>query len=68
MMGNPSQGRGAWKQWFVLAGFVVIGGYLMTTEHRVHLLSVFPLLILLACPLMMLFMHHDDAPPGGLVK
>jgi hypothetical protein len=28
------------------------------TEHRAHLFGVLPFLLLLACPFMMMFMHH----------
>lgn len=46
--------RGRW----VFYGFLVFVGFLLFTEHRAHLLGVLPYLILLACPLMHLFMHH----------
>ncbi|OGA95513.1 MAG: hypothetical protein A3E79_10850 [Burkholderiales bacterium RIFCSPHIGHO2_12_FULL_61_11] len=52
-------------------GFVVIGavaGYFLLTEHRAHFFGVLPYLLLLACPLMHLFMHHghgDHAHPPG---
>ena len=44
------------------AGFVVIGGvaaFLLLSQHRAHFLGALPYLLLLACPLMHLFMHHD---------
>lgn len=37
-------------------GAVVV--YLLT-EHTAHVYGVLPYLVLLACPLMHLFMHHD---------
>lgn len=43
---------------------------LLLTDHRQHLLDFLPFLILLACPLMHLFMHHGhgarsrDHPSG----
>jgi len=43
----------------VLIGFIAIGGFYLVTEHRAHLLGWLPFLIILACPLMHLFMHHD---------
>jgi len=46
--------RGQW----VFYGFLIFAGLLLFTEHRVHVLSFLPYLILLACPLMHLFMHH----------
>lgn len=50
--------RGQW----VFYGFLAFAGLLLFTEHRAHVLGILPYLILLACPLMHLFMHHghDD--------
>ena len=48
------RGRGSW----VLLGFLAVAGYFLVTEHTVHVLSALPWLLLLACPLMHLFMHH----------
>ena len=42
----------------VLIGFLLIAGFFLITEHTAHFLGVLPYLILLACPLMHLFMHH----------
>ncbi len=38
---------------------LIVGGYFLWSEHRAHLLEALPYLILLACPLMHVFMHHD---------
>lgn len=41
-------------------GFLIIGGYFLWTEHSAHLalaLPYLPWLLLLACPLLHLFMH-----------
>ena len=43
--------------WITIIFIAVISFYLFT-EHRAHLLGILPWLILLACPLMHLFMHH----------
>ena len=40
------------------AGFAVVGGILLFTEHRAHVLGLLVWLPLLACPLMHVFMHH----------
>ena len=60
----------------VLIGFLIVAGFFLATEHRAHLFGILPWLLLLACPLMHLFMHHghgghhgpggspDGAPPG----
>ena len=37
--------------------FAAIAAFYLLTEHRAHLLGVLPFLLLLACPLMHLFMH-----------
>ena len=56
---------------WVLAGFLVIAGYFAALEHRAHLsglLQYLPLVLLLACPFMHIFMHghhghgHRDNP------
>lgn len=42
-------------------GLIVFGGialYFLLTEHRAHFLGVLPILLLLSCPLMHMFMHH----------
>ena len=44
----------------VLLGFLAIGAYFLITEHRAHLALAtpyLPWLLLLACPLMHVFMH-----------
>ena len=43
--------------WLPLAGILAVGGYLLVTGHRLHLYQALPLL-LLACPLMHLFLHR----------
>ncbi|HHM05486.1 MAG TPA: DUF2933 domain-containing protein [Gammaproteobacteria bacterium] len=41
----------------VLIGFALIAGFFLLSEHRAHVLGWLPWLILLACPLLHLFMH-----------
>jgi hypothetical protein len=41
-----------------LCGFLVVIGFFLLTEHTAHVFGVLPYLLLLACPLMHLFMHH----------
>ena len=58
---------GFWRSRYGL-GLVVIGAaalYFLLTEHREHFFSALPLLILLACPLMHLFMHGGHGGHGG---
>lgn len=42
-------------------GLLVIGSvaaYFLLTEHLAHVIGALPYLLLLACPLMHIFMHH----------
>ena len=59
----------------VLIGFFLVAAFFLITEHTAHVLGVLPYLILLACPLMHIFMHHghgahqhgrDHSLPGGV--
>ena len=51
---DPHDKRSHW----VFIGFVLVAGFLLLSEHRAHVLGALPSLLLLACPLMHLFMHH----------
>ena len=49
-------------------GLLVLGGiatYLLLSEHRAHFIGALPLLLLLACPLMHVFMHNGHGGHGG---
>jgi hypothetical protein len=43
--------------WYFL-GFLAVAGYFLLTEHRAHVVPYLPFLLLLARPLMHLFMHR----------
>ena len=49
----------------VLCGFLLIAGFYLLTEHTAHFFGVLPFLLLLACPVMHLFMHHGHGGHGG---
>ena len=52
-----------------LTGFSLIAAFYVLREHYAHALGALPYMLLLACPLMHLFMHHghhDQA--SGLAK
>lgn len=52
----------------VLLGFLAIAGFFLWTEHEAHIMAVIPylpFLLLLACPLMHLFMHHGHGGHGN---
>ena len=42
----------------VCLGLLVIGGFFLLTEYTAHVFGALPWLLILACPLMHLFMHH----------
>ena len=48
---------------FVL--LAVIAGFFLLAEHRAHVVPFLPWLLLLACPLMHLFMHHGHGRHDG---
>ncbi len=58
---DPHSKRSHW----VFIGFVLVAGFLLFTEHRAHVLGALPYLLLLACPLMHLFMHHGHGHRHG---
>ena len=52
-------------------GLLVLGAialYFLLTEHRAHFFFALPFLLLLACPLMHIFMHHDHGGHGSSEK
>ena len=51
---------GRWVFW----GFALVATYFLYTEHRAHLFSALPFLLLAACPLMHLFHHHGGHHHG----
>lgn len=56
-----------WRQPFhlVLIGFLAIASFFLVTEHTAHVFDALPFLLLLACPLMHMFMHHGYGGHGG---
>lgn len=49
---------------WILIAFLAIAAFFLFTEHRAHLLGALPFLLLLACLLMHLFMHHGHGDGG----
>lgn len=50
---------------FEMIFYASIALYFLLTEHRAHFFSALPFLLLLACPLMHLFMHHGHGNHAG---
>ena len=52
-----------------LCVFLAIAAFLLFTEHRAHVFGALPYLLILACPLMHIFMHgghdHGDQDAAG---
>jgi hypothetical protein len=48
----------------VLLAFLAIAAFFLFTEHRAHLFGILPYLLLLACPLLHLFMHGRHGGHG----
>ena len=49
-------------------GLLVLGAiaaYFLLSEHRAHFFGALPFLLLLACPLMHMFMHGGHGKHGG---
>lgn len=62
--GNNVQSKTKW----VMIAFFAIAAYFLVMEHQAHLsglLYYLPYLLLLACPLMHLFMHSGHGGHGG---
>ncbi len=56
---HSSETPGFWRS-RTGVGFIVIGsvaGYFLVTEHWAHVVGFLPYLLLLACPIMHMFMH-----------
>jgi hypothetical protein len=63
--GEPDQHVPLWRarSGIVLCGFLLIAAFYLLTEHTAHVFGAWPFLLILACPLMHLFMHHGHG--GG---
>ncbi|MBY3184237.1 DUF2933 domain-containing protein [Rhizobium laguerreae] len=64
---NDNHPPSAWSTYTrtVFIAFAAIALVLITYEHRVHVLGILPWLLILACPLMHLFMHHGHGGHSG---
>ena len=46
-------------------GFALIAVYLLISEHQAHFIQALPYLLLLACPLLHVFMHGGHGSHSG---
>ena len=63
---HEAEPTGFWGSRYSI-GLLVIGAvamYFLLTEHRAHFFGALPFLILLACPLMHVFMHGGHGHGG----
>ncbi len=64
---RDSEPKGFWRSRYAI-GLLVMGAiaaYFLLNEHRAHVFGALPFLLLLACPLMHLFMHRGHGGHGG---
>ena len=64
---GPQHGNG-WcpsRTTLALLVFLAIAGFFLLTEHTAHVFGALPFLLVLACPLMHLFMHGGHAQSHG---
>jgi hypothetical protein len=57
-------GPSRWLFNLVLAAFLAIAAFYLYAEHQAHLMGALPWLLLLACPLMHMFMHRGNHGHG----
>ena len=53
------------RTYILLAIVAAIAALLVFTGHGPHVIGYLPFLILFACPLMHMFMHHGHGGHGG---
>ena len=51
--------------WLGACAFLLIATFFLWEEHRAHILGALPYLLLLACPLLHVFMHRGHGGRSG---
>ena len=64
-MNGSSNGSYSARTVITTLGFLAIAGFFLQTEHRAHLFGALPFLLLLACPLLHVFMHGGHGAHGN---
>lgn len=64
--GHSDQPPSFWRSpaGLALLTALAVGGFYLVTEHAAHVFGVLPYLLVMACPLMHLFMHHGHHRAG----
>ncbi len=63
---NPPEPKNFWsKTNIAFIGFIAIAGFYLVAEHRAHLFGYLPFILLLACPLLHVFMHGGHGKGGN---
>lgn len=63
---NDGDAKPFWKTplgWTFL-GFAAVAAFFLVVEHTAHVFGVLPWLLILACPLMHIFMHRHGGHGG----
>ena len=66
-MNHDNDAKGFWNTRYAI-GLLVLGAvatYFLLSEQRAHFFGALPFLLLLACPLMHVFMHHGHGGHGN---
>ena len=63
--GNAGGGQHLRRGQWVFIAFVAIAAIFLISEHRAHVLGALPFVLLLACPLLHMFMHGGHGGHGG---
>jgi hypothetical protein len=66
-MSDEAEKRTSWRKLAIACVYAVGAGItvFLLTQHWVHVSPFLPLLILLSCPVMHLFMHHGHGGHGS---
>lgn len=48
-----------------VTGFLLVAGFFLMTEHRAHIFGLWPFLLILACPLLHIFLHRGHGSSHG---
>ncbi|KAB2849520.1 MAG: DUF2933 domain-containing protein [Hyphomicrobiaceae bacterium] len=62
--GPPQPSFWSSRAFLICAAFLLIGGFLIWTEHLAHALGFLPYLLIVACPLLHIFMHGGHGHGG----